>query len=524
MRKIRIFSLFVILCILLVSTMGCGITPSGNTTPTAPAGTPPDSPAVTEPPGATPSPVPADAWKPVVEEDLSEQDLDAWMDMKFMTIGYGSLQDMRAHLVEYCPVVSVEVADAMAWAYCDALRKYKDTTLRRKLTQEGRQAFLTCIEGTEIGWIEPEGMIEPRIRYDKLADLLISCSPVFRVYLRLMAMDDTSMPAEDGALQIGFDELADRTLACEDFLPDALGTPFQGDIEDLYVRYLGLLLSGAISPSVLDMQLYYESGAFAVNKEAEAAFQYVLDTRPESAAAIAVADWWTRLQDLVESGATGEAAYRRLWDGFSARVAQYAAAAGVRFPRVHLAVREELTDTGMGENAMGMMEYPIFYGDGADADTLAGLTEWMEGDISDTVQGIPSPYSILRIARVAGPVTSVVAGFSSTAWDYAARRGYNFDPVTGDHIQLEDLFKPGTDPWALLAQDVDRQINLIQDRVDEVEPNLHITGDYYAGITGDQQWYATDEGITVIFENGEIYPYGVAEITVPWWRLSDYLK
>jgi hypothetical protein len=524
MRKIRIFSLSVVLCILLVSTMGCGIAPSGNTTSTAPAGTPPGSPAVTEPLGDTPSPVPADTWKPVVEEDLSEQDLDAWMDMRFMMIGYGSLQDMRAHLVEYCPVVSVEVADAMAWAYCDALCKYKDTTLRRKLTQEGRQAFLTDIEGTEIGWIEPEGMIEPRIRYDKLAELLTSCSPVFREYLRLMAMDDAAMPAEDGALMIGFDELADRTLACEDFLPDALGTPFQGDIEELYVRYLGLLLSGAISPSVLDMPLYYESGAFAVNEEAGAAFQYVLDTRPESATAIAVADWRTRLQDLVESGATGEAAYRQLWDGFSVRVAQYAAAAGVRFPRVHLAVREELIDTGMGEDAMGKMEYPILYGEGADADTLAGLTEWMEGDISDTVQGIPSPYSVLRIAREAGPVASVAAGFGSTAWDYVARRGYNFDPATGDHIQLEDLFRPGTDPWALLARDVDRQIALIQDRAGEVEPDLRITGDNYAGITGEQQWYATDEGIVVIFGNGEIYPYGAAEITVLWWRLKDYLK
>ena len=545
MRKIRISRLFIVLCMLLVSAMGCGTAPAGNTNPSAPAWTPPGSPTVTAPPETTPSPVPADTWKPVVEEDLNEQDLGVWMDMELMVIGFGgsgNLQDKREHLVEYCPVVSVEVADAIAWEYCKALRIYKDTFLRRDLTPEVRQVLLSAyrddgtldagaketlyfmdyLEGTEIGWIVMEGMIEPRIRYDKLGDLCTSCSPVFREYLRLMAMDDDQMPAADGALQIGFDELARRALACEDFLGTAKGTPFQGDVEDLYVRYLELLLSGADTPSVLDMQLYDESGAFAVNEEAETAFQYMLDTCPDSATAAAVDDWWGQIKALVDSGATGEAAYQQLWDGFSARVAQYAAAAGVRFPRFYLAVREELTDTGMGSPAM--MEYPVLYGDGVDADILAGLTEWMEGDISDAVQGTPDTYSMLRLARGAGPVTSVVADISSTAWNHYDRRGYNFDPVTGEHIQLEDLFKPDTDPWALLAQYVDCQMAMIQERVDELQLRPPVTSDYYAGITGDQQWYATDEGIVVVFGDGEINAFGVTDITVPWWRLADSLK
>jgi len=534
--NVRIVSTVIIACMLLLSIWGCGSAPAGDTD------TPSFSPAATDPPGDSPTPY-MDTWGPVAEEDLSESDLDAWMDMKLLIMASGSLGDLRDYVEAVSPAVSPTVADAMVCEYIKALREYKDTYLHHILTPEVREALfsayqddgsfdtsgldsiaqdlLASIEGTEIGWITLEGLIEPRIRYDDLADISAGCSPVFTEYLRLMAMDESSMPAVDGALRIGYSELADRTLACEDFLIKAAGTPFQGDVERLYVRYLYLLLSGADYPSVLDMQLYADSGTFAMNTDAQEAFQHVLDTQPESDTAAAVTAWWEQIRALAAADVAGETAYRQLWDGFSDRIVGYASGAGVRIPRVYLAVWEEMTDTGLTRD---MMEYPALYGDGVDQDALDMAATWISAEITEIVQGTASPYTMLRLSREAGPIISVVTDISSDAENLYVRDGYNFDPATGEHVNLEDLFDQGVDPWILLEKDVGRQIALIQERVEETGSSLFTSFKNYTGVSEGQQWYATDEGIVVVFQPGGLDPFSVTEFTVPWWRLEDYLK
>lgn len=566
--KIRVFILCIIALMLLGSVVGCGAAPTGNPGETPDNSMAPSS-SPSEPAGeASPSPS-QEPWHPVIEENLNEDALNAWLDTYITAVNYGTPQQMHDAVRDALPTVPSEVADAMAWIYIKTLRDYRDTLTEYYLTSEEQEALLNAyqggdtfdmsaltddqkvtldmMEGLEFGWSSVEGMMEIRIRYDRLQEWMTACSPVFQQYLSLLADDGEQPPAVDGALQIRYPELADRVLSIEAVLPYVTGAPFQGDVEDLYVRYLDLLLSGADTPSVFDMQRYYDTDTLALNADAESAFQHVLEAAPQSATAAAVSDWWGQLKDLVNSGASGEDAYQQVWDSFSAKIAEYSAAAGVRVPRIGMAVTHETADTDM---LVSDMEYPIFYGEGIPEDVLTGLSDWISGDLADFRTGIevqttedhslnaereiPLPpygaYSRLRLARSAGPVVSVVADMESYLGgahgsDY--RSGYNFDPATGIKVELADLFKPGADAWALLEAEVSRQITLLQDRAAETGVYQdYVPYEEYSGLDPAQtQWYATDEGIVVIFQQYEIGPYalGIPEFTVPWSRLADSL-
>ena len=569
--KIRACGLIVVVCMLVLSIAGCKSAPAGNTGPTpGPSQDPGTSnePGESGDPGESSAPAPAEtAYKPVIEEYLNGDVLDIWADMKLTIMDNTNPSALREYIESSLPAVPEEVADAMVWEYIKAIRDYMDTMTRyildadmrealiyayqpdgsfdRTMLNEGQNSFLDSIKDMEIGWTDLEGTIEPRIRYDRIAEWAAPTSAVMGEYLSLLAMDNTAAPAEDFALLIGYRELGEKTLRIEDFLGSAMDAPYLGDVEELYFNYLYLFLSGADTPSVLDIQRYYENDTLAMNPDAEAAFQQVLDTRPHSATAAAVTDWWGYLSGLIESGASGETVYQQIWDGFYVRLEQYASAAGVRVPRVHFTVSTDEIDTDVFK---AEIEYPLFYGEGIPDGALSKVENWITADIQhfrDEVQDVAAPdhdaaedgtlppygfYSVLRLSREAGPVISVVADleqYLGGAHGSPYRLGYNFDPMTGEQVAIEDLFKSDADPWALLEEDITRQITLIRDRYAETEADSeYVPYDLYEGLSQAHEWYVTDEGITVIFQAYEIGPYamGLPEFTVPWWRLADALK
>lgn|GEM_PF-3038843 len=574
-NKIRVYGLIIAACMLILSITGCaGVPANTGSTPV-----PSQSPAASDEPGESGSPgesvapstpvVSETTYKPVVEEELSETALDIWLDLKIKALDYASPPSMRDFIKSSFSAVPPEVSDAMVWEYIKALRDYLDTMNRymlddetrqallnayqpdgsfdRSMLSEGQNSFIDNTEDMEIGWVVLEGMIEPRIRYDRIAEWIGPASEMMREYVELLARDITDPPAVDGALQISYQKLGERVLRIEDFLGSAAGSPYQGDAEDLYVRYLDLFLSGADTPSVLDIDRYYESDILAMNPQAEAAFQRVLDTRPDSATAAAVTDWWGYLSGLIESGASGETVYQQIWDGFFARLDQYAAAAGVRIPRLFFTTTTDEIDTDIFK---AEIEYPLIYGEGIPDGSLAKVEDWISADIQKAcyeVQDQSAPdhdqvaedgfelppygfYNKLRLARNAGQVVSVVADmeqYFGGAHGSPYRAGYNFEPTTGDQVKLKGLFKADADPWALLEEDITRQITLLQERYRETEGETgYLPYDMYEGLSQPHEWYVTDEGITVIFQAYEIGPYamGAPEFTVPWWRLEDYLK
>ena len=575
-NKIRVYGLIVTACILILSITGCAGVPAGNTDPTP---GPSQSPAASNEPGesgnpgesqAPPAPGPAQpAYRPVIEEELSEAALDAWLDFKIKVADNTNPSFLRDFIRSSFSVVPPEAADAMVWQYINILRDYLDTmnryllgddireallnayqsdgTFDSSMLDEGQNNFVDETEAREIGWVVLEGMIEPRIRYDRIAEWTGPVSPMMGEYVDLLAEDVSDPPAVDGALQIGYQALEERTLRIEELLGSAIGSPYQSDVEDLYVRYLDLFLSGADTPSVLDIDRYYESDILAMNPEAEAAFQQVLDTRPDSATAAAVADWWGYLSGLIESGASGETVYQQIWDGFFTRLDEYAAAAGVRVPRLFFTVSTDEIDDDIFK---AKIEYPLFYGEGVPDGALSKVENWITADIQkgrDEVRDMSAPdhdlaaddgyelppygfYANLRLAQEAGPVASVVADmeqYTGGAHGMPYRIGYNFDPMTGEQVAIADLFQEGADPWALLGEDITRQITLLQERYSETGGDTgYLPYNEYAGLSEPHEWYVTDEGITVIFQAYEIGPYamGLPEFTVPWWRLADYLK
>lgn len=550
---------------LVLSAVGCGI-PAGNTGPSASSVTPTGGQVPAE---TNPSPEPsAEFWRPVAEEVLDGEALDTWMDMRLLQMNYATPQQIREYVHASVGTVPMEVADGMAWEYIKILRDYRETLIRYYLTPEAQAALLDAyqggdtfdesalddsqriildnMKGLEYSWALAEGMLEIHIRYDNLLAWVKGCSPVFARYLDLLAMDAGQAPAVDGALRVSHGELARRTLAIEDFLACTSGTPFQSDVEELYIRYLYLLLSGKDIPPASDMQCNDDTGNIRLNSDAEAAFRHILDTAPRSATAAAVSDWWDQLKALADDGA-GEDAYRQVWEGFGARVEGYASAAGVRTPRIHMTIRSEQTESDIFNSNM---EYPVFYGEGISDATLEGMVNRITGDLVEIltyVRDMAQPdhdaaveegyermpygaYSVLHLPRSAGPVVSVVTdveGYMGGAHGMGERIGYNFDSATGKVVSLESLFKPNADPWSLLETDVNRQIALIQDRVRESQSDTeYLPYQDYRGLSPDHQWYVTDEGIVVVFLQYEIAPYaaGMPEFTVPWWRLADSLK
>lgn len=76
-------------------------------------------------------------------------------------------------------------------------------------------------------------------------------------------------------------------------------------------------------------------------------------------------------------------------------------------------------------------------------------------------------------------------------------KGLTFDVNSGDSIELEDLFKPGTDYVKVLSDIVEQQI---KDREIQLL-------DEFKGIKPDQDFYIADKSLVLFFQLYEITPY-----------------
>ncbi len=122
-----------------------------------------------------------------------------------------------------------------------------------------------------------EGMYFPVIDYGAYRRYRGFAPADIAAYIDLMATESDRMPAKDGALVVGWDEVVRRALAQEHFLKDYGDSPKRGAVKDLYGRSLAFIFYGANNTPLFD----YESKA--MNPKAREAYAAVGGDSPLAA-------------------------------------------------------------------------------------------------------------------------------------------------------------------------------------------------------------------------------------------------
>lgn len=89
-----------------------------------------------------------------------------------------------------------------------------------------------------------EGMFFPIISYEYLKKFSPYAADDMKAYIDIMAEESNKVPAKDGALTIGWNEIVERALAQEDFIKNYSSSSKADSIEELQKRYLTFMLYG----------------------------------------------------------------------------------------------------------------------------------------------------------------------------------------------------------------------------------------------------------------------------------------
>ena len=108
--------------------------------------------------------------------------------------------------------------------------------------------------------------------------------------------------------------------------------------------------------------------------------------------------------------------------------------------------------------------------------------------------------------------------FAGGAHGSTIQSGYTFDLTTGKQISLADQFLPGVDYVSVISKEVKRQIDERGLTEAPFEP--------FQKIRPDQNYYLTNQGLVVFFQQYEIMPYaaGIQEFTIEYQDLQGMLK
>lgn len=106
--------------------------------------------------------------------------------------------------------------------------------------------------------------------------------------------------------------------------------------------------------------------------------------------------------------------------------------------------------------------------------------------------------------------------YTGGAHGLTTRISYNFDLKTGNKIKLNNIFKEGYDYKAVIDKEINRQI-------DEHPEYYFSDKNAFKGIKTNQEFYLTDKGIVIYFQQYEIAPYssGIREFRIPFSLFKD---
>ena len=100
--------------------------------------------------------------------------------------------------------------------------------------------------------------------------------------------------------------------------------------------------------------------------------------------------------------------------------------------------------------------------------------------------------------------------FSGGAHGITTRMSYNIDKVTGQELQLKDIFKDSFQYKDVINKEINRQISK--------DPDRYFTGkDGFNGIADNQNFYIKNHTLVIYFGLYEIAPYagGIPEFIIP---------
>lgn len=109
--------------------------------------------------------------------------------------------------------------------------------------------------------------------------------------------------------------------------------------------------------------------------------------------------------------------------------------------------------------------------------------------------------------------------YSGGAHGLTVQSSYTYDLKTGKEYKIKDLFKSGTDYVTLISNEVKRQM---KEKEEEMGGNLVP----FEAIKPDQDYYLSNEGLVIYFQQYEYYPYavGIPEFTIDYSQLSGLLN
>lgn len=98
-----------------------------------------------------------------------------------------------------------------------------------------------------------EGNFYPVIDYAKLKTYKDHITEEWKDYLAIQSLDSEERPMSDGALNISFDELADRILKTEGYLNQYIDSQRQSEMLENYEYKINAYLKGLPSTSIMDV-------------------------------------------------------------------------------------------------------------------------------------------------------------------------------------------------------------------------------------------------------------------------------
>ncbi|GEM_PF-380742 len=121
-----------------------------------------------------------------------------------------------------------------------------------------------------------EGMFFPIINYEFLKKFSSYAEDDMKDYIDIMAAESNKVPAKDGALVIGWDEVIERALAQENFMAKHSSSAKVGSIKELQKKYIMFILYG------LNNTPLFSYDTKMMNPEAKDAYTKVLKEKGDS--------------------------------------------------------------------------------------------------------------------------------------------------------------------------------------------------------------------------------------------------
>lgn len=193
------------------------------------------------------------------------------------------MQKLLAFYEEDLPKVQDQFAEETVAKALSALEWPVTEESLKQLQDKGVKAKVEAALAGGYKLETAEGMVFPVVDYGALKKYNPSLSEKMKQYIDLLALESDAKMASDGGLIIGWDELAKRTVAFEQFFKAYPGTPEADHAKKLYYSsYLSAYLYG------LDNTPIFDFDTFKLTDEVKASYENTIKTYPGTTTAEAV--------------------------------------------------------------------------------------------------------------------------------------------------------------------------------------------------------------------------------------------